>query len=92
MDPANRLVAADLEQRWNARLAEVERLEAELTATKAAAPPALTAAERAALSAMGGDLARAWRHPAAMADCKKRIVRTVVREIVVRPQPEHWSC
>ena len=32
VDPANRLVAADLEQRWNARLAEVERLEAELTA------------------------------------------------------------
>ena len=97
VDPANRLVAADLEQRWNARLAEVERLEAELTATKAAAPPALTAAERAALQAMGGDLARAWRHPAATADCKKRIVRAVVREIVARPQPEtlelliHWQ-
>jgi excisionase family DNA binding protein len=97
VDPANRLVAADLERRWNARLAEVERLEAELTAAKAAIPPALTAGERAALQAIGGDLARAWRHPAATANCKKRIVRTVLREIVARPQPEtlelliHWQ-
>lgn len=97
VDPANRLVAADLEQRWNTRLTEVERLKAELSAAKAAAPAALTSVERAALQALGGDLARAWRHPAATMDCKKRIVRTLVHEIVARPQPEtlelliHWQ-
>jgi hypothetical protein len=54
-------------------MAEVERLEAELRAAKAAVPAALSAAERAALQAMGSDLPRVWRHPAATMDCKKRI-------------------
>jgi DNA invertase Pin-like site-specific DNA recombinase len=97
VDPTNRLVAADLERRWNERLACVERLEAELASAKASVPTALGPAERAALQELGADLPRAWRHPAATPDHKKRIVRTVVQEVVVKPNPEtlellvHWQ-
>ena len=44
VDPANRLVAAELERRWNDRLAEVRRHEERLTAVAAARPEWLSAA------------------------------------------------
>lgn len=82
VDPANRLVAAELETRWNAalaRLAEAEsRMQAELQSTNA-----LTEQQRARLLALGEDLRTAWHDPAATVMIKKRILRTVLNEIIV---------
>ena len=50
VDPENRLVAGDLERRWNERLAEVARLEEELRLVREKLPAALTETERADLS------------------------------------------
>src|SRR5438552_11528748 len=47
VDPENRLVAGDLERRWNERLAEVARLEDDLRVSRDKEPPALTDSERA---------------------------------------------
>ncbi len=84
VDPANRLVAGELERRWNEALQAVARIEAEIAATIARRPPPLGQQEREQLMALGGDLQRAWLHPAATAATRKRILRTALSEVIVR--------
>jgi DNA invertase Pin-like site-specific DNA recombinase len=84
VDPANRLVASELERRWNEGLQAVARIEGEIAAVMARRPPPLGEVERQQLMALGADLARAWSHPAATAATRKRIVRTALTEIIVR--------
>jgi excisionase family DNA binding protein len=84
VDPGNRLVAAELERRWNDRLVEVRSLEERLAARAAERPEAPSAAERDRLMALGADLEAAWRHPRATAETRKRILRAAIAEIVTR--------
>jgi excisionase family DNA binding protein len=84
VDPDNRLVAAELEHRWNERLLAVRALEAERDALAAGSQTALTEAERARLLALGADVERAWHSPGATPATRKRIIRTLIEEIVVR--------
>jgi DNA invertase Pin-like site-specific DNA recombinase len=84
VDPDNRLVAAELERRWNEALQAVCRLESEIAALAAKRPLPLGEKERQELMQLGADLERAWMHPAATAATRKRILRTVLCEIVVR--------
>ena len=93
----NRLVARDLERRWNERLAEVARFEEELNVARENQRPAITDAERAEILALGADLQRLWEHPAASPATRKRILRTALEEIVVTVEPGrlrlklHWK-
>jgi excisionase family DNA binding protein len=97
VDPDNRLVAGDLERRWNERLAELARLEDEIRVARENLPPALTEAERVELLGLGAELPRLWSHPAASAATRKRILRSVLEEIVVTVEPGrlrlklHWK-
>jgi len=84
VDPANRLVAGELERRWNEALRAVAKLEGEIAALIARRPPSLGEPERQQLVALGADLERAWLHPAATAATRKRILRAALTEIVVR--------
>ncbi len=83
VDPANRLVAGELENRWNIALQAVARIETEISATAARRPPPLGELERNELMALGADIARAWVHPAATAATRKRILRTALSEVIV---------
>ena len=83
VDPTNRLVASELERRWNERLEEVRRQEERVAAIEAASPERLSAGEQGRLMALGEDLAAAWAHPGATVETRKRILRTVLEEIVV---------
>lgn len=97
IDPDNRLVAAELERRWNSALAAVCALQEELEALTRQQPTALSAEERERLLRMGHDLEAAWHHPASTAVTRKRIVRVVLREVVARVEGDqihlllHWQ-
>ena len=84
VDPANRLVASELERRWNEALQVVHRLQGEIAALEAKKPTPLGEEERQHLMRLGADLELAWSHPAATAETRKRILRTALHEIVVR--------
>jgi DNA invertase Pin-like site-specific DNA recombinase len=82
VDPRNRLVAEELERRWNAKLEEVEGVKAalaEIEQTK----PSLTEEEKATIHALGRDLSLVWHSVDCPIELKKRIMRTVVEEIIV---------
>jgi hypothetical protein len=82
VEPENRLVASELEARWNHALTHVVELEARLTAT-GKQPEALTEQQENELKALAEDLPALWSHPEAPVQLKKRILRTVLVEIVM---------
>src|ERR1700752_560978 len=84
VDPANRLVAGELERRWNEALQAMHRIEGEIPAIVARKPAPLGERERQQLMQLGADLELAWSHPAATAATRKRILRTALNEIVLR--------
>jgi len=98
VDPDHRLVASELEQRWNQALEQVAELQARLAALDDAVEP-ITDEQRASLMALGADLSIAWDHPDTDVSLRKRIVRTVLKEIVLNdlddpPMHElrlHWQ-
>jgi hypothetical protein len=84
VDPANRLVAGELERQWNEALQAVAKIEGDIAAMIARRPPPLGEPERQQLMALGADLECAWSHPAATPATRKRIVRTAISEVIVR--------
>ena len=83
VDPDNRLVAGELERRWNERLAAVAQLEEQIQSLQNEPPRALRDDERATLMALADDLPQLWNHPAASSETRKRILRAVLKEIIV---------
>ena len=83
VDPDNRLVASELEHRWNEALKTVARREEELASTGAEVAELSVDEDRDRLLALGHDVPAAWHHPAASSEIKKRLLRTVLKEIVV---------
>lgn len=82
VDPANRLVASELEARWNAAMGHVVDLESQLR-DQVSERVVLTDAEQLRLLELGTDLRTLWNHPSATVDLKKRILRSVLEEIVI---------
>jgi DNA invertase Pin-like site-specific DNA recombinase len=79
-DPANRLVAGELEARWNRALTHVAEVEAKIAAHDATMPA--SAVDPLALAVLASNLKTVWFAPATDARLKKRIVRTIIHEVV----------
>jgi len=92
VDPDNRLVAAELERRWNEALKAHNQLEQELQELRTHRPAALSEETRQALLRLGEDLPALWHHPMSSPQLKKRIVRTLLHEIVVNVDAERGVC
>ena len=80
-DPANRLVAGELETRWNKALARVTEVEAKI-ADHDAVTPSRAEASPLIFTTLAGDLRAVWTAPTTDARLKKRIVRTLIREVI----------
>jgi hypothetical protein len=79
-DPGNRLVAGELEARWNKALARVAEVEGKLAAHDAA--KVAPVADPVSLATLAADLKSVWTAPSTDARLKKRIVRTVIHEVI----------
>lgn len=98
VEPENRLVAGELEGRWNGALAQVAELESRFKELREEALP-VTDEQKRRLLEMGKDLRRLWDEPQAPVGLKKRILRTAIEEIVVNSVEEptehrfeiHWA-
>ena len=98
VDPEQRLVAAELEARWNTALQKVKALEERVReydgAGKAPAIP-----DKEILLSLAQDLPAVWDAPGTDAGLKQRIVRILVEELVVDVDEEkqdivvliHWA-
>ncbi|PTQ66717.1 recombinase-like zinc beta ribbon protein [Celeribacter persicus] len=80
-DPENRLVTAELETRWNRALQRVQEIEHKLAQYDPASPDG-TVLPAEDLAVLGTNLERVWFAPSTDARLKKRIVRTVIWEVV----------
>lgn len=82
IEPENRLVAAELESRWNRALEQVELAKAALTEVESSRIQ-ITEQERLQVLSLAERLPIVWHHPSSDIALKKRIVRTVLKEVVV---------
>jgi DNA invertase Pin-like site-specific DNA recombinase len=98
VDPTKRLVARELEARWNASLERVAQLQERLDrldADGAGRPPI----DRAALMALAYDLPSAWNAPGTDPRTKQRLARILIQEVVIDLDDEsneavvtlHWN-
>jgi DNA invertase Pin-like site-specific DNA recombinase len=82
-DARHRLVAAELERRWNEKLEELDQakktLQEILNQRKT-----LTAEQKQELLQLGGDFKQVWHSNDCPMEVKKKIIRTVIEEIIVR--------
>ena len=98
VDPDNRLVASELERRWNERLEVVRQREAIVSERGASGEhEALSVEEREEYLALGTDLERAWYHERATPESRKRILRALLVEVVANVEGDwiklrlHWQ-
>ncbi|MBW2027302.1 MAG: recombinase family protein [Deltaproteobacteria bacterium] len=80
-DPENRLIAAELERRWNEKLLVVQTLEDELQQMPVLEK--LNPEEEKELINLGEDLRVVWEYPESDVKIKKRILRIALKEIVI---------
>jgi DNA invertase Pin-like site-specific DNA recombinase len=80
-DPENRLVADELERRWEATLQRVEEVEQRIR-QHTARTNGQVVSDAAAWQHLAEDLELVWHDPACDARVKKRIVRTLIREVI----------
>ncbi|MCP5064948.1 MAG: recombinase family protein [bacterium] len=87
VDPDNRVVARDLERRWNERLVELEEVQARALASKHE-HQALTQEELGEARRLAKDLERVWDAPTTAVVDRKALLRTVIEEVQVRTEKE----
>jgi DNA invertase Pin-like site-specific DNA recombinase len=81
-DPENRLVAEELERRWNHALQRVREIEQQIEQHVNRQDQTM-APTREEFADLATDLEALWNDPQADARLKKRIVRTLIRDVIV---------
>src|SRR5271157_1377589 len=86
VDPANRLIASTLEQRWNDAMQRLLDLEAELLKFERQNLRAVTAEQKRQILQLATDFPRLWNAPTTAARDRKRMLRLLIKDItVVKP-------
>lgn len=98
VDPRNRLVAAELERRWDEKLEEVKEANRELDKIEKDQYE-LTEEEKRKIADLGERFQEVWESEYCPASLKKKIIRTVIDEVIVNlDEPDqmlkfiiHWK-
>ena len=96
VDPENRLVAQELERRWEAAIESQKEVERRLDKARES-DQTLTESERNRIMSFGADLPALWEAGTGASALKKRILRAVIEEIVIDKRAEdvdvriHWK-
>lgn len=83
VDPDNRLVARELETRWNEALRALQELERTYAAAQRTALAPLTAEEQQTVRQLADDLPALWDAPTTTAADRKRLLRVVIQEVTL---------
>ena len=81
VDPSNRLVAGELERRWNEKLERVAQLERTYAQAERDAEWNLTAQERAAITELSRDLPAIWRAETTTNQERKKLLRMAIESV-----------
>ena len=88
VDPANRLIASTLEQRWNDAMQRVIELQAELTNFERQTLRTITVDQKNQILQLASDFPRLWTAPTTIARDRKRMLRLLIKDITVLKGPE----
>ncbi|HUZ95215.1 MAG TPA: recombinase zinc beta ribbon domain-containing protein, partial [Edaphobacter sp.] len=97
VDPDNRMVAAELERRWNRALEIEAQLEEELAILEQSREHPLTVQQKSELMDFARDLPRLWNAPQSPPEHKKQLLRIALKEIIATTQNDmirlvlHWQ-
>jgi DNA invertase Pin-like site-specific DNA recombinase len=92
VEPENRLVARTLEQRWEAALLELRRVEDEHDRFTRDKPQRVTEAERRRITALAENIPALWDAPSTSNADRKEIIRCLVDQVVVCVQQNTEHC
>ena len=98
VDARNRLVASELERRWNEKLEEMEAVKQRLSSLEAKRY-SLSPEEENRIRSMGDQFCEVWQSDHCPPSLKKMIFRTAIEEIIVRTDQDkktlelviHWK-
>lgn len=98
-EPENRLVARELEKRWEQSLAQQRGVEEGYARFRREQPPQLSAADHAAVRMLSTNIPALWHSPQTPAVERQRIVRHLIERVVLTAPPEqeiadiriHWA-
>jgi DNA invertase Pin-like site-specific DNA recombinase len=83
VDPDNRLVARELERRWEAALAEVGRVEQDYASRQGSAPSPLSGDEVEQVRRLAADLPALWHADTTTPVDRKRLLRLALAEVTI---------
>ena len=86
VDPAYRLVAATLEQRWEEALRHERQLQEASARFRQDTPPHVQAEEWARITAVAADIPALWQAPSTTNRDRQAIIRGLVDRVVVHVQ------
>jgi hypothetical protein len=86
VEPENRLVAIELERRWEQALHARRVLEEDYDRFVRERPGELCESDRALIRALAADLPHLWEAPSTTAADRQTIIRSVVQQVVVEAQ------
>lgn len=96
VDPRNRLVAAELERRWNAKLEDLESARDKVRELDTSRK-VVTESDRERIMKLGEQFGEVWSSAECPMELKKKIVCAAVEEVIVRKEGDilqftiHWK-
>jgi DNA invertase Pin-like site-specific DNA recombinase len=81
--PENRLVADNLESRWNEKLAHLAQVEEEYSRLAKSNTQVLAAEDKERIQALASDLPRVWKDPRTSARDRKRMLRLLIEDVTL---------